>query len=99
MTSLNILFRPSILSPKGGGCRLPQPPEFGAYTGVLCAFMNETACWQGPGTLVNGGWVLTFKCSEGYYINKTQDENFYTYCVSGQWSPKIPACRSKLKSA
>ena len=97
MTTLNILFRPSILSPKGGECLLPQQPEFGAYTVALCALKNETAaCRQGPGTLVNEGWALSFKCSEGYYI---KDESPYVWCVSGQWSPKIPACRSKLKSA
>ena len=79
---------------------LPQHPEFGAYTGAKCVLKNETAaCRQRPGTLVSEPWALSFKCSEGYYIKETKDENFYTFCVSGQWSPKIPACRSKLKSA
>ena len=96
MTSLNILFRPSILSPKGGGCLLPEPPEFGEYTGALCALKNETAnCSQVPGTAVRQNWALLFTCSEGYYI---KDEP-YVFCDSGQWYPKIPACRSKLKSA
>ena len=35
--------------------------------------------------------------NKGYYIKETEDETFYTVCVNGKWSPKIPICKSKLQ--
>ena len=70
------------------------------YTGAACNFKNETAvCRQGPGTPVSEAWALSFKCNDEYYIEEAQDANFVAFCVNGQWSPKIPVCKSKLQFA
>ena len=67
---------------------------------AVCPFQNKTTvCAQIPGTSVSENWALSFKCNEGYYIKESGGENFYAFCVNGQWSPKIPICRSKLQSA
>lgn len=84
-------------SPPEGGCLLPQPPEFGAYTSPVCQIgKNKAACRQQPGTPVPQNWLLSFKCNEGYSHKESQDANIYVICVDGKWSPKIPVCRSKL---
>ena len=97
MNSLKTLFSPTS-SPQKGGCLLPQPPENGTYTEKICVLENRTsACRQVPGTTVPEYWTLSFNCNEGYYIKETHCyENYYSWCVSGKWSPEIPVCRSKL---
>ena len=99
MITLNILFSPSS-PPQGGGCLLPQPPEFGGYNAAACESDNKTeVCRQAPGTPVPQNARLSFKCNEGYYIVETQDETLDTICVNGKWLPQIPVCRSKSQFA
>lgn len=95
-TSVTIPVTPAV--PSGGGCLLPRPPEYGSYTAPVCQFNDKTAvCSQVPGTPVPQNWLLSFKCNDGYYIKETQD-NFYAFCVNGNWSPNIPLCRKMCPS-
>ena len=97
MSPLKILFSPLFLV-RGGGCPLPRPLEFGNYTAPTCGSDDKSAvCRLVPGTPSPENWILSFKCNEGYYFKDTRDGKFNAFCDNGEWSPKIPVCRSRLQ--